>query len=356
MKTDQDMSRRNSERSADAVEALAACFIAKLLYPSALELINYFDNTDDDKIRSDARALVESLGSMQQRVLTFIDNPGGEVGSERVGELERHIASLREEIESARQRESALQREADAHAEQIRRVSEARQSERQELDKITQSSQARIAELTELLDETKEENHRLQAKSDSYAAALIERGPAPQDLADEIADAALQVTITGVLEMARERCDKVALPDAALKEIEALESDEKSTDWARELWKGLQALQAYAEEAEFFTGGFWEWCEHSSSPYTWYASPQKLAMSESDTVKNDSRLWRMRRFLVDSKVSPNGYQHMEAHLKIAEGGGQHIPRLYFHDDVKGRTGQVHVGFIGPHRLVQTSQS
>ncbi len=330
--------------------------IARVLYPSARELIDYLDQTDKDTIRADARRFVESLGEIQARALSFIETSNRHDDSERVAELELQIAALRDEVESARLQQSALQREADEHAEQLRRTSDAHQAETQSLNDRHQAAQARIAELTESLDEIHEENRKLQAKSDSYAAALIERGPAPEDLAEEIAEEAMQVTITGVIEMAREKCDRVVLPEAALKEIEAIEADEKSSDWARELWKGIQALQAYAEEAEFFTGGFWEWCEHSSSPHTWYASPQKLAMKESDTVKNDSRLWRMRRFLVDPKVSPNGYQHMEAHLKISEGGGQHIPRLYFHDDVKGRTGQVHIGFIGPHRLVQTSQS
>ena len=39
---------------------------------------------------------------------------------------------------------------------------------------------------------------------------------------------------------------------------------------------------------------------------------------------------------------------MEAHLKPVQGGGMQIPRIYFYDDTKGRTGKVHVGFIGPH--------
>lgn len=44
-----------------------------------------------------------------------------------------------------------------------------------------------------------------------------------------------------------------------------------------------------------------------------------------------------------------GTQVMEAHVKIAEGGGETIPRLYFaYDDDLGK---VRVGFFGPHRLV-----
>ena len=42
--------------------------------------------------------------------------------------------------------------------------------------------------------------------------------------------------------------------------------------------------------------------------------------------------------------------------KIVEGGGPLIPRLYFHDDTKGATGKIHVGFIGPHRYVENAST
>ena len=44
---------------------------------------------------------------------------------------------------------------------------------------------------------------------------------------------------------------------------------------------------------------------------------------------------------------------MEAHLKVAEGGGMLAPRIYFHDDTghNSNTRMVHVGFFGPHDLV-----
>ena len=252
------------------------------------------------------------------------------------------IAQLKQEL--ADRNEAILQQERDHSAERDRLIEES------------QSDAARIEEQSQALDEAQEELRKLRAKSDSYAAALRERGPdAPSVLADEdLPEAAL--TISGVIEIARDECDRVVIPEAAPREIESLEADEKSSDWAREILRGLKALQAYAEEAEHFTGGFWEWCEHSNHPDTWNASPQKLAMSESDTVMNDGRLRRTRRFVIDTKVEPSGYKNMEAHLKIAEGGGQHIPRLYFHDDAKGRTKSMHVGLIGPHRLVPTSHS
>ena len=350
------MSRRNSQRSADALEAFAACFIAYTLYPSAQQLVNYLDETGDDEIRADARAAADSLASIRERILAFVDKPSGSPDTEQVEALQAQLSQVQESIDEQRSTIAELQQQLTQRDTQIQQDNEAHSAERDRLIEESQAANARIEELDRALSEAQEENHKLRAKSSSYEAVLRERTTVPAQLIDSDESEEPDLTIAGVIEIAREQCDRVQLPDAAMKEIEALEADEKSADWAREILRGLQALQAYALEAEHFTGGFWEWCEHSNHPDTWNASPQKLAMRESDTVKNDGRLWRQRRFLVSTDVEPNGYKHMEAHLKISEGGGQHIPRLYFHDDAKGRTGQIHIGFIGPHRLVPTGQS
>jgi hypothetical protein len=47
---------------------------------------------------------------------------------------------------------------------------------------------------------------------------------------------------------------------------------------------------------------------------------------------------------------------MLAHLKIAEGGGPLAPRVYFHDDTRGPTGRVHIGFIGPHKYMENTRT
>ena len=350
------MSRRNSQRSADALEAFATCFIAYTLYPSAQQLVNYLDETDDDEIRADARSAADSIASIRERILAFVDKPSGSPDTEQVEALQAQLSQVQESIDEQRSTIAELQQQLTQRDTQIQQDNEAHSAERDRLIEESQAANARIEELDRALSEAQEENHKLRAKSSSYEAVLRERTTVPAQLIDSDESEEPELTIAGVIEIAREQCDRVQLPDAAMKEIEALEADEKSADWAREILRGLQALQAYALEAEHFTGGFWEWCEHSNHPHTWNASPQKLAMRESDTVKNDGRLWRQRRFLVSTEVEPNGYKHMEAHLKISEGGGQHIPRLYFHDDAKGRTGQIHIGFIGPHRLVPTGQS
>ena len=63
---------------------------------------------------------------------------------------------------------------------------------------------------------------------------------------------------------------------------------------------------------------------------------------------NNPDLCKHRTLPIDRAVDESGYVEMQAHLKPVQGGGMQIPRIYFHDDTKGRTGKVHVGFIGPH--------
>ena len=335
------------DEAASADAALAAPAFGWLSEAAARELAAYLIEHEPAAIRADIARTAEQLERIRERLLTLVEqepvSPASPVDTERVAALEQAASSLQEQL--------------DERDVRIRESDEAHSVERERLVGESQAAMSRVAELERKLAEAEEEQLRLRAKSESYAAALIERGPAPEELAEEIAEEASQFTITGVIEMAREKCERVVIPESALREIEVLNSDEKASDWARELWKGLRALNAYAEESEFFQGGFWEWCEHSNNEHNvWPATPKKLAMSESDTVMNSGPLRRTRRFLVDSGVEPSGYVVMEAHLKIAEGGGQHIPRLHFHDDSKGRTRNIHIGFIGPHRLVPTTQT
>ena len=118
--------------------------------------------------------------------------------------------------------------------------------------------------------------------------------------------------------------------------------------WAAKAWRAFVALAAYAEakaaDAESKVAGFWEWCD-SGAPLHWPATKKTLAMKESEGTMNNRRFAATRTFPTEE----GGTQVMEAHIKIAEGGGDNIPRLYFaYDDDLGK---VRVGFFGPHRLV-----
>jgi hypothetical protein len=148
----------------------------------------------------------------------------------------------------------------------------------------------------------------------------------------------------------------VALPDQALHDLEELDTAPESAAWAKTSWRALKALSAYASQARDTNGGFWEWCKHSEHPDSWPASPKKLSMTESDSVLNNKSQRAARMLPISREVQPSGSIEMLAHMKIAEGGGTDIPRIYFYDDTKGSTGLIHVGFFGPHRYMENTKS
>lgn len=159
------------------------------------------------------------------------------------------------------------------------------------------------------------------------------------------------------VERARVELVRVVIPDAAIARIGELAGKAESGNWGRRTWRALAALDAYARaatEGSAAADGFWVWCATSGDPLVWPASPKTLAMRESEFAMQ--AFGHQRRFEVDPDVDPSGSIEMEAHCKVIEGGGPEIPRLYFHDDTKGVTGRIHVGFIGPHRYVENAST
>lgn len=164
---------------------------------------------------------------------------------------------------------------------------------------------------------------------------------------DEVTD-----TSEAVLAAQAYLSDWLAVPEAAVRDLEDIDTAPTAYVWGNSCWRGLRALAAYAQDCSrgWDGGGFWEWCAQGNL-LAWPATTKKLAIKESETVQNNDRLREARRFHVDSAVDPSERIIMFAHLKIAEGGGNLAPRVYFYDDTRGKTKKVHVGFIGPHYLV-----
>ena len=184
----------------------------------------------------------------------------------------------------------------------------------------------------------------------------VGRAQAEAELAEEEAEENDDDVIGGIdcpsaaVAVARAHLHRVVIPEAATIHTADLDGTPSSVAWGRNTWRALRALEAYAHAGTH--NGFWDWCERSGHPFAWPASPNRLAMYESDTVLRQYREDRL--FPVDAAVSPDGEVEMLAHCKIADNGGRLTPRLYFHDDTKGATGKVHVGFIGPHHLVRNA--
>lgn len=163
---------------------------------------------------------------------------------------------------------------------------------------------------------------------------------------EEPGDEARIGSIAEAVRRARTDLDRVQIPDTALTHLEDFIGIPEDANWGRRTWRALRALHAYAGEADDY-GGFWDWCARSGRDEAWPASPKTLAMKEGDYAMNARGEQRV--FAIDPAVNGASSIVMQAHCKVVEGGGPLIPRIYFHDDTKGATGRVHIGFIGTWR-------
>lgn len=198
----------------------------------------------------------------------------------------------------------------------------------------------------------KAHGHLARLKDELIARDLSELlwGTIHEDM-DSVPDE-VQDTSEAVLAAQTYLGDRLVVPTSAPRELEDIDTAPEAYSWGNTAWRGLRALAAYAEDRAkgWDKGGFWEWC--ASGPVLgWPATSKKLSMSEGQGVQTNDKLSRTRVFEVDRAVAASGSMTMLAHLKIAEGGGNLAPRIYFHDDSGGATGKVHVGLIGPHYLV-----
>ncbi|MDO5724350.1 MAG: hypothetical protein Q4P33_08170 [Flaviflexus sp.] len=238
--------------------------------------------------------------------------------------------SLEDEIESLEDKCAQLEAELDELRRMLIECEEARNSLLGQVERLTRAGTEAgwIDDLTDL--ETSSPD-------------------GPDDTVSTIQEAVLQGQVY--------LSDLLVIPEDVVRDVDRLESHPMSSVWANTLWRGLQSLHRYARENldDSFTGGFYLWCQHSGHTSI---NPSKVAMKESDTVRQSARFRSLRMFPCDSQIEEavDGQVFMEAHLKISEGGGSLSPRLYFYDDLGGPTGKIHIGFIGPHDLVPNTKT
>ena len=172
-----------------------------------------------------------------------------------------------------------------------------------------------------------------------------------EDVPDEVQD-----TSEAVMAAQMYLTDRVVVHDDAPRDLDGIDTCPQAYSWGNKAWRGFRALAAYAEaRASGFRGSFWQWCREGG-PFAWPANSKHLSMTESETVQNNEKLSRCRVLPVSTDVDSGGTVTMLSHLKIAEGGGDLAPRIYFYDDTGGSTGKVHVGFVGPHYLMPNTKS
>ena len=226
----------------------------------------------------------------------------------------------------------------------------------EEIDELRTRVEQRDDRILDLLGDIDQMNTELETERSRYRQLRWQiEHPAGDGDTVELSLPEAAATLTEAAELCRRHLSQVVLHEDACHDLSELDSAPEGTAWASTSWRGLRALQAYALEAAEFNGGFWQWCERSDHPDTWPATPKKLSMTESETVVKNARLRAARMLPVATTVDPTGSIEMLAHLKIAEGGGSNIPRIYFHDDT-ANGGKVHVGFFGPHRYMENSKT
>ncbi|MFC7527584.1 hypothetical protein [Actinoplanes sp. GCM10030250] len=157
----------------------------------------------------------------------------------------------------------------------------------------------------------------------------------------------LPTSIVEVLELAAARLPHLSI-GATADAAAGLDVHPQAERWAIKVWKALDALNAYAEARTTgtWTNSFLAWCQEPPSggiavPATW------AALSESETTNTMTKLREARTFAVPVDVDTAKRVYMPAHVKIQQGGTP-CPRIHFHDDTGGRTGRIHVGYVGDH--------
>ncbi len=245
-----------------------------------------------------------------------------------------------------------LKSEARGESSQIQRIEENYSKLGEDLRKVN----------VELGDE-QDKNRRLQKRYDRLESRLENANDRIAELEGQLGQrdakpelpftmGTLPDTFEKLVFRAQLRFHGVQIPDSALQGTDALNSAFSKELWIADTWKALNALHQYATTEHQFTGNFLRWCRDSGDPHVWF--PNRVAMQESQTTM--SRYGDKRVFEIDQAIATSGQIEMQAHIQIQEGGGQHIPRLFFYDDTDGPTKKVHIGFLGPHNLVPNAKS
>ncbi|MEC3978174.1 hypothetical protein [Amycolatopsis sp. H20-H5] len=204
-----------------------------------------------------------------------------------------------------------------------------------------------------------EENNRLRGDLDEARKKLALAGPGlwseqTEAMAliehERLPDSADSPSVAALL--AQEHFRRyLSFPIDACVDIDDIDSAVEARSWGETAWWAFRALNAYGEAlaSGVDPGSFWSWCNNSKHPYAWRATSKKLAMGESSAVINSTKLWPKRIFPVGTDLDKSGRMHMQAHIKIAEGGGPLAPRIYFYPSRE--MAKVYVGYFGPHRNV-----
>ncbi|MEV4741672.1 hypothetical protein [Streptomyces sp. NPDC049555] len=250
--------------------------------------------------------------------------------TEELGAMAAQIARLTASLKKADQDLKEATREADLSARTKASLEEQLQIAVARADGDLEEAVRALDDLERARAEVRVLRRRLYAAGRHREAVLIEQ----------------PLGVPASFEDLWERLDTFEGLTVSADKGKALELDEaaRARVWAAKAWNALRALDAYTRSAhDGFNGGFYEYCTSEQPGDVW---PRKqVAMAETGATMNawgDERI-----FPVPPDVAPTGRLEMQAHLKLHSKGST-SPRIYFHDDTKGCTGRVIVGYIGHH--------
>lgn len=282
-------------------------------------------------------------------------------------ELRRHAdPTCFRVVRSIRPAPSEHRHVADAHElkkfrEQLAEVSE---EARMNWDEFI-STRDRCKALEEDLAELRRDNDRLSNRLRRFRARTGELGRARRLLAGHaerinkaehravqaltLAAAGSEPTKAGsvqqAVDYARSNLHALGIPDeVAEAAVGSLDKSNKRASRGRKVMEALTALHAYAIDPAR-EGDFKHWCAQGGHAGV-QISANQIAMSESQNVQQRNVMESQRRFPVDPTLDLSGRRVMLAHIRIAQ--GESAPRLHFLDDTRGKTGKIHIGYIGPH--------
>lgn len=229
---------------------------------------------------------------------------------------------------------------------------------------------ALLARLEELQESNAELQRSLHEVQEQLTGVTLDLAVANTDLAKEKATTR---HLRGLLKAERRYEDALSNPDQAeyelppffddlLEKMEDLEHVEFSGDagpareldahdgavvWAGKTWEALLALEDYARASADGRchRGVDDYLRHLPDGCRGF-SVNKHARDESNDVRNNPRLARLRTFPVPTEVAPEGEVFMGAHFKIAQ-SGMISPRMHYYD-ATSINGKIYVGYIGAH--------
>ncbi|MEV5549496.1 hypothetical protein AB0L35_25735 [Streptomyces sp. NPDC052309] len=258
------------------------------------------------------------------------------LGNESVDSLRTQLNTANETIDKALEELSEAASARDL-AERSRRALD------EQLREATDRYEYEIADH----DATQSELSALRHQVAVLQQRLVEAGRA-EDAYTPAAEESAPMSFAELNERVHKRMKHLVLTYDKSK-AEDLDDDMKSSTWASKVWDALLALDSYGASSasdEGFSGTFRDFCEAAPQGMRTYPVT-RVAMVESDSVRNDKRFRQQRMLAVPPEVDTSRKVFMEAHIKI-DNKGRIAPRIHFYDDTAGATGKVIIGYIGPH--------